>query len=43
MNNKTKRVINGYTHKQYTEVTELNKFYTQIVTGKHCGKSRRLF
>ena len=38
MNNKTKRVINGYTHKQYNEVTELSKFYTQIVTGKGYGE-----
>jgi hypothetical protein len=38
MNNKTKRVINGYTHKEYHEVTELNKFYTQIVTGKGYGE-----
>ena len=37
MNKKTKRVIEGYTHKNYTTVTELSGFYSQIVTGKGYG------
>ena len=37
MNKKTKRVIQGYTHENYTTVTELSNFYSQIVTGKGYG------
>ena len=37
MDNKTKRVIHGYTHANYTTVTELSAFYSQIVTGQGYG------
>ena len=38
MNNKTKAVINGYTHKNYYYTCELAHFYNQIVTGEGYGE-----
>ena len=38
MNDKTKAVINGYTHKNYYYTCELAEFYTQIVTGEGYGE-----
>jgi hypothetical protein len=38
MNNKTKAVINGYTHKNYYYTCELARFYNQIVTGDGYGE-----
>lgn len=38
MNDKTKAVINGYTHKNYYYTCELAHFYNQIVTGEGYGE-----
>ena len=37
MNNRTKKVIEGFTHKYYKHTVDLAKFYRQIATGEDYG------